>query len=416
MYKSRIIEKRLDSLSAGIQAIELAGPKAVGKTETASRYANTVYTLDLVEDLEALKSNPHVISEVKQPVLIDEWQYFPEIRNYVKHAVDQNPDSRFLLAGSSPPEDSRLHTGAGRIIRHRMRPMSLAERNPELVRVSLSELFDAKIAPFNLEIDRNHHQLEIFRSGFPALYNSSEGDRDQQLQNYVTLIVQKELREYGMLIRKPQLLLSWIQALAFASSTTISRTKLLARVFTGDQPDSRTVGAYTEALTGLFITDDLDPATGFGLNLPALSSSAKRYLADPALAASLLAINQNSIIEKPKWRIFNENVASVNGRLFESLANLCLKVYSEAEGWTIEHLRTRSGDHEIDFLITNNSGKMLAIEVKTSQSIGDEDVKHLLWLRKHLGDRVSLAVITAGNHGYTREDGIHVVPLASIGI
>lgn len=416
MYKARIIEKKLDSLSEGIQAIELAGPKAVGKTETASRYAKTVYTLDLLEDLEALRSIPDVISEVQQPVLIDEWQFFPEIRNYVKHAVDQKPDSRFLLAGSSPPEDSRLHSGAGRIIRHRMRPMSLAERNPELVKISLSELFEVKIAPFKLDVDRHHHYFEIFKSGFPAIHASSEDDREQQLRNYIALVVQKELREFGMLIRKPQVLFSWIRALAFASSTTISRTKLISRVFTGDQPDSRTVGAYTEALAGVFITDDLEPATGFGLNLPALSSSPKRYLADPALAASLLEINQRSIIEKPKWRIFNENVSSVNGRLFESLANLCLKVYAEAEGWTIEHLRTRNSDHEVDFLITDRTGRVLAIEVKTSQSIGDDDVKHLHWLRKQLGDRVSLVVITAGNHGYTREDGIHVVPLASIGI
>ena len=416
MYNERVIDRKLDSLSRGIQAIEISGPKAVGKTETASRHANTVFSLDLPGDLEALRANPHLVTEVEPPVLIDEWQLFPEIRNYVKRGVDQNRNNRFLLAGSTPPEQTRLHSGAGRIIRQRMRPMSLAERSPELVRLKLGDLFGKKIETFRLETEDNHHFQEIYKSGFPGIRVLEEEDRELQLQNYVDFVVQKELREFGMLIRKPNILSSWLQALAVASSTTISRNKLIAKVFTGDQPDSKTISAYTEALSSLFITDDLEPATGFGLDLPPLSQSSKRYLADPALAAILLGINQRSLIQKPNRHIFSEHLATVSGRLFESLANLCLQVYADSEGWTIEHLRTRKGDREIDFLITDKARNILAIEVKTSADLRHDDLKHLLWLRKQLGEQVSLAVITAGNYGYTREDGIHVVPLASIGI
>ena len=59
---------------------------------------------------------------------------------------------------------------------------------------------------------------------------------------------------------------------------------------------------------------------------------------------------------------------------------------------------------------------MLALEVKLTASIDDQDVRHLVWLREKLGtDLVDAAVITTGTHAYRRRDGIAVIPLALLG-
>lgn len=56
---------------------------------------------------------------------------------------------------------------------------------------------------------------------------------------------------------------------------------------------------------------------------------------------------------------------------------------------------------------------MLAIEVKLGAVVSDSDVRHLVWLRKLLGDDlIDAIVITTGSDAYRRPGGIGVVPLA----
>lgn len=45
-YRRRVVDHELDELMAGLPAVALEGPKAVGKTATALRRAATVYRLD----------------------------------------------------------------------------------------------------------------------------------------------------------------------------------------------------------------------------------------------------------------------------------------------------------------------------------------------------------------------------------
>lgn len=83
---------------------------------------------------------------------------------------------------------------------------------------------------------------------------------------------------------------------------------------------------------------------------------------------------------------------------------------------TVHHLRTRNGDHEVDLIVERDDGRVVAMEVKLSPSVGEADVKHLRWLRERLGDQLlDSVVITTGRHAYRRVDGIAVVPAALLG-
>ncbi|HYZ07096.1 MAG TPA: DUF4143 domain-containing protein, partial [Pseudonocardiaceae bacterium] len=100
----------------------------------------------------------------------------------------------------------------------------------------------------------------------------------------------------------------------------------------------------------------------------------------------------------------------------ESLLTLGVRVYAQAAEATVHHLRTRNGDHEVDLIVKRDDGRVVAMEVKLSPSVGEADVRHLHWLREQLEDHLlDPVVITSGRHAYRRADGIAVVPAALLG-
>ena len=104
------------------------------------------------------------------------------------------------------------------------------------------------------------------------------------------------------------------------------------------------------------------------------------------------------------------------GHLFESLVTLCVRVYAQTADARISHLRTKGGRHEVDLIIERDDSRILAVEVKLGTTVGDEDVKHLLWLRNRMGDDlVDAAVLHTGPQAFRRKDGIAVIPAVLLG-
>jgi predicted AAA+ superfamily ATPase len=103
------------------------------------------------------------------------------------------------------------------------------------------------------------------------------------------------------------------------------------------------------------------------------------------------------------------------GALFESLVTL-VRVYAQAAEARVYHLRTKSDAREIDLIVEGRDRRVLGIEVKLSQSAGDDDVRHLNWLADQLGpDLLDAVVVTTGTYAYRRKDGVAVVPAALLG-
>lgn len=124
-------------------AVLVDGPKAVGKTFTATRVVETVLRVDVDRAVRAaLEVQPEQLFTYPTPILFDEWQEVPELWNLVRRAVDDHVErGLYVLTGSARPrDDARLHSGAGRIGRLRMRPMSLYETGHSSGKVSLEAL------------------------------------------------------------------------------------------------------------------------------------------------------------------------------------------------------------------------------------------------------------------------------------
>lgn len=419
-YQRRVVDDELDELLAGLPAIAIEGPKAVGKTATAMRRAATVHRLDDDAERSIAQADPSRLLDGDRPVLIDEWQRVPESFDRVRRAVDDGAGpASFLLTGSASPTDPPTHSGAGRIVRVRLRPMTIVERGVGSPTVSLRELLEGGRAPLagRTDVDLERYVDEILASGFPGIRGLTGRLSRAQLDGYLDRIVDRDFEDLGRQVRRPATLRRWMQAYAAATATTASYEKIrdAARSDRGETPTRATIQPYRDILERLWILDPVPAWLPTRNRLARLSSPPKHHLADPALAARLLGVDATALLHPRSAGPSMPREGTLLGALFESLVTLCVRVYAQAAEAHTAHLRTWSGDREID-LIVERGRELLAIEVKLGQTPSERDVRHLHWLRHELGDDLTDAVIvTTGQAAYRRPDGIAVVPAALLG-
>jgi predicted AAA+ superfamily ATPase len=424
---SRLIEPFLQDLLIDLPAISIDGLKGIGKTESASQIANTVFELDNERDRLLLENDAERLISAEQPVLLDEWQKLPWVWDYVRRAVDRNRrTSRFLFTGSITAKDLDVHSGAGRIVRIRMFPLSLEERKLGEKTVSLSDLFDFErscSAPVEGEtaLAFADYLNEIALSGLPALRVANERRRRTVLSSYLDNLLTHDFVQEGIDIRQPQALKRWLTAYAAAISSTAGYSLILDNATAGvaEKPTTKTTIAYREALERIWLIEEL-PAWLDGENYYSrLKKTPKHYLADPAFAVQLLNISIDRLLNQPSQHLpetrFDERYGNVIGRLFEALVYQSLRAYAAVLEAEMFYFHTEKGEREIDFILTQGS-KTIAVEVKAVPFVNDTDVRHLVWLKKAMGPKLSDAlIITTGPLAYRRPDGIAVVPAALLG-
>jgi len=143
-YLYRIAENEITETLAAMGAVLIQGARAVGKSTIAKHLTQSGISLDTSASLiELAKLSPEVILEGATPRFIDEWQLAPSIWNAVRHEVDvRQTTGQFVLAGSATPaDDVTRHTGAGRIGRVTLMPMTLYESGNSTKQVNFKKLF-----------------------------------------------------------------------------------------------------------------------------------------------------------------------------------------------------------------------------------------------------------------------------------
>lgn len=420
-YRRRIVDDDLDALSRDLAAIALEGARAVGKTATASERARTVFHLDDPDERAIAAADLDRVVAASPPILLDEWQYLPPTWDKVRRAVDAGAaPGRFLLTGSASPEGTGTHSGAGRIVGLRMRPLSLAERLPGVATISLADLLSGGREPVGGDTDftLDAYTDEILRSGFPGLRVLGEHSRRTQLDSYLERIADRDFAELGHPVRNAAALRRWMAAYAAATATTTSFEKLRDASTGGHEtkPARSTVAPYRDVLARLFILDEVPGWKPSRNHIAELALPPKHHLADPALAARLLGATAGALLDGEAPGPSMPRDGTLLGALFESLVTLSVRVYAQPVGARVGHLRTHRGEHEIDLIVEREDGRALAIEAKLGKTPEDVSLRHLRWLRGKLGDDLlDAVVVTTGEHAYRTEDGIAVVPAALLG-
>ena len=174
-YLPRIVDKQLQEYLQTFGAVCVEGPKWCGKTWTSSHHSSSeIFIGDPAgnfQNRQLAQLSPALVLEGKTPRLIDEWQEVPPIWDAVRYQVDQRTDKgQFILTGSATPNHKGiLHSGAGRIARLRMRPMSLYESGDSSGAISLEALCRGELQPaMTGEVELKKLIELIIRGGWPG--------------------------------------------------------------------------------------------------------------------------------------------------------------------------------------------------------------------------------------------------------
>jgi predicted AAA+ superfamily ATPase len=414
-YISRVSDEELKRKLNASGALLIRGMKACGKTQSAKQLAASTISFDQDEQVPLLmETAPQRLLLGDVPRLIDEWQEYPKIWNYVRHEVDNRKETaQFILTGSSNPEETvKMHSGAGRFTILDMRTMSWQEMGYSTGEISLGKLLNG----VDQEVSDNPIDLEliierIIKGGFPGLVNKSLAQAIEINRAYVDLLAEVDMSRISNIKRNPEKVRGLLRALARNVATTVDITVLEKDIKINENTDiSRpTIYDYIEALNRLMIIED-QPAWNTHIRSSAsLRKSAKRHFSDVAIAIASLGVGKEALI----------NDLKLTGFLFESLVVHDLRVYAQANDAKVYHYYDSTG-LEVDAIVQKNSGEYCAFEIKLGIGQIDEAAKNLLKFASILEESSrtrlqSLNVITGTGISYMRKDGVNVISLASLG-
>ena len=415
-YMPRIADLLLKEKLKSSGAVQIKGPKWCGKTSTAAQTANSILYMqdpDQGANLIALaQAKPSALLDGEYPRLIDEWQMAPQLWDAIRFWLDKNGGrGKFILTGSSTPKNEYkpTHSGIGRIAKLNMRTMTLFESKESTGDVSLKKLFDSQQklgAVVDFDIDKIAYA--ICRGGWPeAVIEQDPQVALNMAKNYVEELLDSDIPEMDNKNRNK----SFMNQLMRSYARNISSEASMSTI-SGDTQNvslSRaTVVDYIDALTRACVIEDLQAWSPSLRSKTAIRTSPTHHFCDVSIAASLIGAT-------PKRLIFDFETF---GLLFESLCVHDLRVYAESFGGNVYHYRDKTG-LEADAVIELLDGRWALVEVKLGSKQIDEAARNL----KKLADKIDkdaqgepsfLMVLTGTNTAYTREDGVHVVPLACL--
>jgi predicted AAA+ superfamily ATPase len=248
--------------------------------------------------------------------------------------------------------------------------------------------------------------------GWPELVGATEATARRFMEGYLATMIERDLPEASGTKRNPALVRRFLHAYAqqTAQPTTLKRVAAHAAGMPDDADPGtmnwKTAAAYRDALTRMQVLDDLPgwepPARATGR----FTTTPKRHLADPALAAHLLGLDNTGLRKD----------LPTAGLLFESLAVHDLRAYADThDAWAL-HYRTQNSREEIDCVIETTTGDWIGFEVKLgTQAAIDEAVRKLKHIEGNLRRPAkNLVVITAGGLVESR-NGVQIVPLGALG-
>ena len=416
-YVPRVVDDVIDRALSIAGAVLIEGVRACGKTATGIQHSNSALRLDIDDAARALAAlDPALVLEGARPRLIDEWQLEPRIWNRVRHEVDeQAAPGQFILTGSATPSDDiTRHSGAGRILRVRMRPMSLAESEHSSATVSLAAIMDGTtIASARSPLTVSALADRIAVGGWPALQQLAPADAQRILRSYLDDVARADVQLIDTVasrrdpVRLGRIMTSYARHISSAASLS---TIAADTAESGSREiNADTARVYLDLLQRVMVVEE-QPSWGPHLrSRDIVRKAAVRHFADPSLAVAALGASEQRLLRDP----------STMGLLFESLVVRDLRIYAQALNGDVLHYRDSAGA-EADAVVQLRDGRWAMFEIKLGDGQVDAAAASLTKLEKKLdisriGAPAAKVVITGGQYAYTRPDGIVVVPLGCLG-
>ncbi|MDR1017692.1 MAG: DUF4143 domain-containing protein [Lachnospiraceae bacterium] len=418
-YRPRIIDKSIDEYLGIIGAVSVEGPKWCGKTWTSVYHSNsTIMLADPANNFanrESAKLSLDFVLTGTTPRLIDEWQEVPPIWDAVRYEVDKRGENgQFILTGSSTPNHKGiLHSGAGRIAKLHMHPMSLFESGDSTGQVSIKEIIEGKFKPvLTGEVDLNDLLYYIIRGGWPKNIGIPVEKAIKLPIRYIEAIISDDLYRIDGVKRDLDKMNLLLRSLARNESTTVTNNTLIKDIKNKDDGDinKETISDYLNIFERLYLINNQLPFATHIRSSARIKKAVKRHFCDPSLACALLGATPVKLLRD----------LETTGFLFEALCERDLQIYAEAMEAKLYHYQDYK-NREIDAVIETYEGDWMAIEIKLGAIQIDGAAENLIKLRDSMIEDEKAKppkwlVVICGltNAAYQRADGVYVIPITSL--
>ncbi len=403
----RFLQVRLEEALDDTPVVLIHGPRQCGKTTLAQivgkQRGYCYLNFDDVNLVAAAKADPvGFVDRLDERVILDEIQHVPELFSSIKQSVDKNRQpGRFLLTGSAnvlllPKLSDSL---AGRMDILNLHPLARCEieGNGEGL---LSELLRGNFKFSNSGKLGASLAAYILAGGFPEpLLRKSQRRKNQWYQNYVTTLVQRDIRDLAR-IGNLDVLPKILQLAAGQSAQLLNMSKISAPF----QISRQTTASYFSLLRNIFLIDIL-PAWHSNRG-KRLIKTPKVHMADTGLAAVLLGMTADQL----------ESERSFLGHLLESF------VYNELRrqaswatlGLNFYHYRDKD-QYEVDIVIEQSGGGIIAVEVKASATVTEKDFKGLKKMQSTVGRAWKAGIVFYDGDGVLPfGGGLYAVPVSAL--
>ncbi len=401
----RFSKQALGEALSDTPVVLIHGPRQSGKSTLGQALGDnrTYVTLDDPIALALAKRDPRAFLETyKPPVMIDEVQRAPELFLTIKLLVDRNrkPGS-FLLTGSAnvlnlPKLSDSL---AGRMEIVDLLPFAQSELEDRTVNF-VDKVFDADFQPTFDSEDLKELVDRLVRGGFPEpSLRSSQSRRDAWFANYVRTMLERDVKDVANiegLSHMPLLLRllasrvgAPLNAAGLANETGIPYTSLKR---------------YLNLLETIFLLRLVNPWSTDRSRI--LTKAPKAFLVDTGLLCYLGNLSAKALLDDPfRLKPVLEN--------FVALELQKLAACGEKRPWVL-HLRTIR-HLGVDFVLESREGEVVGIQVKTGNTLNENDADGLRFLRELAGEKfVRGVVLYTGSEVTPLDAGIIGAPISSL--
>jgi predicted AAA+ superfamily ATPase len=337
-------------------------------------------SLDRAATRNAASYDPTEFVAEADPLVIDEVQRVPELLLAIKESVDRDPrPGRFLLTGSARVLGLRGLPDAlpGRMETIELWPLSQGEIEEKPDRfVDAAFQLGPQLHHVSSE-SRNGYIERLVRGGFPEAVARESRRRERFLDSYVSDLINRDVIQLSEIERGPEM--RTLTRLVAARSGQLLVPGALANDLGLPQP---TVKRYLGLLEEVFLIKRI-PAWSRNLSSRAIGTP-KVAMVDSAVAANLLGLDAASLRQP----------AGPLGPLLEGFVAMELArqlTWSEQRA-ELYHYRTKD-QVEVDIVLENRRGQVVAIDVKAASTVKAEDFRGLRHLSDRLGDDLQVGIV-----------------------
>ncbi|MDD7068138.1 MAG: ATP-binding protein [Prevotella sp.] len=364
-YIKRKIESTILEAAKYFPVITVTGPRQSGKTTMLKQIFPHLHYYSL-EDLDtrsfAMEDPVRFLHLHEDGMILDEVHNYPELLSYIQGIVDEQPQKKFVLSGSSNFALLKKvsQSLAGRSGVFELMPLSIVE-----VKGQIEYVDDAD-------------QL-LYQGLYPAVC-SCKNIPKFLYPSYVKTYLERDVRDL-LNVKDIRLFNMFLKLCAGRIGSVFNASEIAGEIGVS----SKTIQAWVSILQASYVVYLLPPY--FENSRKRLTKSPKMYFCDTGLACTLLGIESAEQLAFDKMR----------GHLFENLivVELLKRRLNEGKESNLYFYRD-SNQNEVDILV-NNGSSLDAIEVKSAMTYNPSFEKALLkvneWVNPPVGKRT---IIYAG--------------------